>query len=93
MNVSDCGKHTYSFYATSLCKRSLFPGNNGASGLEYSDLEGDVGGEDGSLVHYLEKPRGYHGEWEPREVQRPKSEGPQAPRFLVVGPPEALHSP
>ena len=29
----------------------------------------------------------------PREVPRPKPEGPQAPRVLAVGPPEALHSP
>ena len=29
----------------------------------------------------------------PREVSRPKSEGPQAPWVLAAGPPEAQHSP
>ena len=29
----------------------------------------------------------------PREVPRPKPEGPQAPWVLGTGPPEALHSP
>ena len=29
----------------------------------------------------------------PREVPRPKPEGPQAPRVLAAGPPEAQHSP
>ena len=29
----------------------------------------------------------------PREVKRPKPEGPQAPRVLAAGPPEAQHSP
>ena len=29
----------------------------------------------------------------PREVPRPKPEGPQAPRVLAAGPPEAQHLP
>ena len=29
----------------------------------------------------------------PREVPRPKPEGPRAPRVLAAGPPEAQHSP
>ena len=46
-----------------------------------------------TLGHYLKKPKGIMVNVVPREIPRPKPEGPQAPRVLAAEPPEAQHLP